>query len=99
MEYKDIQHQAWHTIQRAHAVANNCFVVAVNRVGTEAELKFWGHSFVAKPMGIIAAEAGEGEEVLVVECDLDEIERARRGWPFFRDRRVDAYGGLLKRYG
>jgi N-carbamoylputrescine amidase len=98
MEYKDIQHQAWHTIQRSHAVANGCFVVAVNRVGTEGELKFWGHSFVAKPMGIVAAEAGEGEEVLVVDCDLKEIEAARRGWPFLRDRRIDAYEGLTKRY-
>jgi N-carbamoylputrescine amidase len=98
MEYKDIQHQAWHTIQRAHAVANGCFVVAVNRVGTEGELKFWGHSFVAKPMGIVAAEAGEGEEVLVVDCDLKEIEAARRGWPFLRDRRIDAYGPLTERY-
>jgi N-carbamoylputrescine amidase len=98
MEYKGIQHQAWHTIQRSHAVANGCFVVAVNRVGTEGELRFWGRSFVAKPMGIVAAEAGEGEEVLVVDCDLKEIEAARRGWPFLRDRRIDAYDGLTKRY-
>jgi N-carbamoylputrescine amidase len=98
MEYKEVQHQAWHTIQRSHAVANGCFVVAVNRVGTEKDLEFWGHSFVAKPMGIVAAEAGEGEEVLVVDCDLKEIEAARRGWPFLRDRRIDAYDGLTKRY-
>lgn len=99
MEYKAIQHDAWRTIQRSHAVANGCFVVAVNRVGDEGELKFWGGSFVARPMGIMAAEAGDQEEVLVVPCDLSEIESARRGWPFFRDRRVDAYGGLTKRYG
>ncbi len=98
MEYKDSQHDAWHTIQRSHAIANGCFVVAVNRIGKEGELQFWGHSFVARPMGIVAAEAGEGEEVLVVPCDLGEIETARRGWPFLRDRRVDAYGNLLKRY-
>ena len=98
MEYKDIQHQAWHTIQRAHAVANGCFVVAVNRIGTEGELKFWGHSVVAKPMGNVAAEAGEAEEVLVVDCDLKEIEAARRGWPFLRDRRIDAYEPLTRRY-
>ncbi|MCA1818563.1 MAG: carbon-nitrogen hydrolase [Halobacteriales archaeon] len=98
MEYKPSQHEAWHTVQRSHAVANGCFVVAVNRVGREGELDFWGHSFVARPMGIVAAEAGEGEEVLVVDCDLREIEAARRGWPFLRDRRVDAYEGLLKRY-
>ncbi len=98
MEYKETQHQAWHTIQRSHAVANGCFVVAVNRVGKEGELEFWGHSFVAKPMGIVAAEAGEKEEVMVVELDMAEIEKARRGWPFFRDRRIDAYQGLVQRY-
>lgn len=99
MEYKSIQHDAWRTIQRSHAVANGCFVAAVNRVGKEDELVFWGGSFVARPMGIMAAEAGDHEEVLVVACDLAEIEAARRGWPFFRDRRIDAYGGLTKRYG
>lgn len=98
MEYKPIQHEAWKTIQRSHAVANGCFVVAVNRIGTEGELVFWGRSFVAKPMGIVAAEAGEKEEVLVVDCDLKEIEAARRGWPFLRDRRIDAYQGLVQRY-
>ncbi|MES2153722.1 MAG: carbon-nitrogen hydrolase [bacterium] len=98
MEYKPSQHDAWHTIQRSHAVANGCFVVAANRIGKEGELQFWGHSFVARPMGIVAAEAGEKEEVLVVACDLGEIESARRGWPFLRDRRVDAYENLLKRY-
>lgn len=98
MEHKESQHAAWHTIQRSHAVANGCFVVAANRVGLEGELQFWGHSFVARPMGIVAAEAGEEEEVLVVDCDLGEIEAARRGWPFLRDRRVDAYDGLTKRF-
>jgi N-carbamoylputrescine amidase len=98
MEYKESQHQAWHTIQRSHSVANGCFVAAVNRVGQEGELVFWGHSFVSRPMGVLAAEAGEGEEVLVVPCDLAEIESARRGWPFFRDRRIDAYAGLVQRY-
>ncbi len=98
MEYKDIQHQAWHTIQRSHAVANGCFVVAANRIGLEGELQFWGRSFISRPMGIIAAEAGEKEEVLVVDCDLKEIEAARRGWPFLRDRRIDAYQGLVQRY-
>jgi N-carbamoylputrescine amidase len=98
MEHKDSQYQAWHTIQRSHAVANGCFVVAVNRVGREEDLQFWGRSFVARPMGIVAAEAGEDEEVLVVPCDLGEIESARRGWPFLRDRRVDAYQGITQRY-
>jgi len=98
MEYKPLQHEAWHTVQRSHAVANGCFVIAVNRIGREGELEFWGRSFVAKPMGVVAAEAGEKEEVLVVDCDLAEIEASRRGWPFLRDRRVDAYDGLLQRY-
>ncbi len=99
MEYKPIQHDAWRTIQRSHSVANACFVAAINRVGTEGDLLFWGGSFVSRPMGVVAAEAGDKEEVLVVECDLADIELARRGWPFFRDRRVDAYGGLTKRFG
>jgi N-carbamoylputrescine amidase len=98
MEYKPLQHEAWHTVQRSHAVANGCFVAAVNRIGSEGELEFWGRSFVAKPMGVVAAQAGEKEEVLVVDCDLREIEAARRGWPFLRDRRIDAYDGLLRRY-
>lgn len=93
------QHDAWHTVQRAHAVANGVFVAAVNRVGQEDELRFWGRSFAAAPDGRVLAQAGEGEEVLVVTLDRAEIERQRRGWPFLRDRRVDAYGGLLARYG
>jgi N-carbamoylputrescine amidase len=78
------------------------FVVAVNRVGKEAvgtgELEFWGHSFVCDPMGRVLAEAGEQEEVLVVACDLGLIGEQRHWWPFFRDRRIDAYDGLLERW-
>ncbi len=92
---------AWQTIQRSHAVANGVFVVAVNRVGHEGPkdggLDFWGHSFVVDPSGVVLAEAGEGEETLLVECDLSRIENVRRGWPFLRDRRVDAYGGISSR--
>jgi N-carbamoylputrescine amidase len=92
---------AWQTIQRAHAIANGVFVVAVNRVGHEGPkdggLEFWGHSFVADPFGVVLAEAGQEEEVLVVECDLSRVEDVRRGWPFLRDRRIDAYGGLTSR--
>jgi N-carbamoylputrescine amidase len=92
---------AWQTIQKAHAIANGVFVVAVNRVGHEgpkdAGLEFWGHSFVADPFGVVLAEAGQSEEVLVVECDLSRVEEVRRGWPFLRDRRIDAYGGLTSR--
>jgi N-carbamoylputrescine amidase len=100
-EYGAAQLSAWQTIQRAHAIANGVFVVAVNRVGHEGPadggLEFWGHSFVADPFGVVLAEAGEGEEVLVVECDLGRVEEVRRNWPFLRDRRIDAYGGIGSR--
>ena len=96
------QLDAWRTIQRSHAIANGAFVVAVNRVGKEAssagDVEFWGHSFVCDPMGRVIAEAGEQEEVLVVECDLGLIDEQRHWWPFFRDRRIDAYDGLLERW-
>jgi N-carbamoylputrescine amidase len=93
------QHDAWQTIQRSHAIANGVFVVAVNRVGREGDVRFWGQSFVADPFGRVIAQASSTEEeVLVVECDLDEIERTRRLWPFLRDRRIDAYDGLLRRW-
>jgi len=93
------QHAAWETIQRAHAIANGVFVVAVNRVGLEGELEFWGASFVADPFGRVLARAShDREEVLVVECDRRLIADTRRNWPFLRDRRIDAYDGLLKRY-
>jgi N-carbamoylputrescine amidase len=96
------QLSAWQTMQRSHAIANGVFVVAVNRVGHEGAkdggLEFWGHSFVADPFGVVLAEAGEGEETLVVECDLGRIEEVRRNWPFFRDRRIDAYGGVSERF-
>jgi N-carbamoylputrescine amidase len=100
-EYGAAQLSAWQTIQRAHAIANGVFVVAVNRVGHEGPkgggLEFWGHSFVADPFGVVLAEAGEGEEVLVVECDLGRVEEVRRNWPFLRDRRIDAYAGIGSR--
>jgi N-carbamoylputrescine amidase len=100
-EYGAAQLSAWQTIQRAHAIANGVFVVAVNRVGHEgpkgAGLEFWGHSFVADPFGVVLAEAGEGEEVLVVDCDFGRVEEVRRNWPFLRDRRIDAYGGIGSR--
>jgi N-carbamoylputrescine amidase len=93
------QHDAWQTIQRAHAIANGVFVVAVNRVGQEGAVRFWGQSFVADPFGrVLARASATEEEVLVVDCDLAEIERTRRHWPFLRDRRIDAYGDLLRRW-
>ncbi len=92
------QHSAWETSQRGHAVANGVFVAAVNRVGTEGRIVFWGQSFVADPFGrILARGSDREEETLVVECDLGRIESVRRDWPFLRDRRIDAYEGLDRR--
>lgn len=96
------QLSAWQTMQRSHAIANGVFVVAVNRVGLEGPqesgIEFWGHSFVCDPMGRVLAEADESEQVLIVDLDLALIEETRKWWPFFRDRRVDAYGALTKRW-
>jgi N-carbamoylputrescine amidase len=93
------QHDAWETMQRAHAIANGVFVAVVNRVGCEGGIRFWGQSFVADPFGrVLARASADAEEVLVVECDLAEIERVRRHWPFLRDRRVDAYADMMKRF-
>jgi len=99
------QHDAWETVQRSHAIANGCFVVAVNRVGeerlpgAEAGIRFWGQSFVADPFGRVIARAPSDEEaVLVVDCDLSLVERTRRDWPFLRDRRIDAYDALGRRF-
>jgi N-carbamoylputrescine amidase len=97
--YGAAQHAAWETIQRSHAIANGVFVAAVNRVGSEGNLEFWGGSFVADPFGRVLARAShDREEVLVVPCDRRLIGDTRRNWPFLRDRRIDAYEGLLKRY-
>ena len=112
-EYGEAQRDAWVTAQRAHAVSNGVYVVAVNRTGFEptdeadadAEahgrgLQFWGSSFVAAPDGRILAQMDEtGEGVLVVEAPLGQIDAVRHGWPFLRDRRTDAYGDLTSRYG
>jgi N-carbamoylputrescine amidase len=101
------QRDAWHTIQRAHAIANGLFVVGVNRVGHERlegasgdGIRFWGSSFVADPMGrMLAVAPDDAEAVLVVECERDRVEQVRRDWPFLRDRRIDAYQGLGLRFG
>lgn len=99
-ELGEAQHCAWETVQRGHAVANGCFVAAVNRVGTEGETEFWGQSFVANPYGEIVARGSEGgEEILVIDCDLAKVEEFRRIWPFFRDRRIETYGGITERWG
>ena len=93
---------AWQAIHKSHAIANGVFVAAVNRVGVEggAErgIEFWGHSLVCDPFGNVLGEAGVGEDVLVVECDLGAVESARLSWPFLRDRRIDAYAGLTTRF-
>ena len=94
------QHCAWETVQRGHAVANGCYVAAVNRGGMEEESEFWGQSFVANPYGEIVAKASPSdEEVLIVPCDLKAVEDFRRIWPFFRDRRIDSYAGVTQRWG
>jgi N-carbamoylputrescine amidase len=98
-EWEAAEHDAWETVQRAHAIANGVFVAAVNRMGVEGRLTFWGQSFVADPFGrVIARASAREEETLVVDCDLSLVEEVRRGWPFLRDRRIDAYGDLLKRF-
>jgi N-carbamoylputrescine amidase len=98
------QREAWMTIQRSHAIANGVFVVAVNRVGHEAPaggdgLEFWGSSFVCDPFGVVLAQASVDQaETLIVDIDLKRIEEVRRNWPFLRDRRIDAYEGITKRF-
>ncbi|MEE2822696.1 MAG: carbon-nitrogen hydrolase [Acidobacteriota bacterium] len=93
------QHSAWETVQRSHAITNGVFVAAVNRVGQEGNLTFWGQSFVCDPFGNILAKASaEDEEILVVKCNLERIEKIRRDWPFWRDRRIEAYQGLDLRF-
>lgn len=91
------QHSAWETVQRGHAIANGVFVAACNRVGNEGELEFWGRSFLAGPMGTVLVRADESEAVVVADLDLAAVDQTRRIWPFLRDRRIDAYGGLDRR--
>ncbi|MDX2152258.1 MAG: carbon-nitrogen hydrolase [Bryobacteraceae bacterium] len=97
------QLDAWRTIQRAHAIANGVYVCAVNRVGVEgpahSQLEFWGNSFVADPFGqVIAQASADQEEILTAEIDPHRMEEVRRGWPFLRDRRIDAYDQISKRW-
>jgi N-carbamoylputrescine amidase len=110
-EYGEAQYSAWQTMQRSHAIANGVYVGAVNRVGHEhgdvndlkgpdgAGLEFWGGSFIADPFGCVIAQAShDKEEILTAEIDLKLLEDTRRNWPFLRDRRIDAYGGITKRF-
>jgi N-carbamoylputrescine amidase len=102
-EFGAAQYQAWQLIQRSHALANGVYVAAANRVGHEGApdggLEFWGGSFVSDPFGGVLRQAShDKEDVLVVTCDLKRIEEIRRNWPFLRDRRIDAYGDLTRRF-
>ena len=97
------QHDAWRTVQRSHAIANGVYVATVNRVGLEGSpdsgLNFWGQSFVCDPQGRMLAEASHNaEEVVVVRCSSAVLEEQRRGWPFLRDRRIDTYASITKRF-
>jgi N-carbamoylputrescine amidase len=93
------QRQAWKTSHLGHAVANGVFVAAANRAGTEGELKFWGNSFVSDPFGQVIAEAAHNdEEILYADCDLSKIAFYRSHWPFMRDRRIDSYGEITRRW-
>src|SRR5690554_939674 len=104
-EHGKAQFESWQTIQRGHAVANGVYVAAVNRVGLEkpsddsAGIEFWGSSFIADPQGVIIAQAShDKEEILIAEIDLNRIEYIRRNWPFLRDRRIDSYSDISRRF-
>lgn len=99
VEVRQSQQAAWKTMQQSHAIANGVFVAAANRVGTEGELEFWGNSFVADPFGQLIAEASHHDEtVLLARCDRSRIGFYRSHWPFLRDRRIETYGELQKRF-
>ena len=92
---RQTQLEAWELVQRSHAVTNGVYVAAVNRVGREGKITFWGHSFAADPSGRVLARAGKDRpETLLLDCDLGAVAEARHNWPFLRDRRIDAYGAL-----
>ncbi len=103
-EHGAAQRDAWRTVQRGHAIANGIYVAAVNRVGFEKPdggtgLEFWGSSFIADPFGVVVAEGSvDKEEIVLGEVDLSRQEEVRRNWPFLRDRRIDAYVGIDRRF-
>lgn len=106
-EYGERQHSSWETIQRSHAIANGVYVAVANRIGHEPSppehpgegIQFWGQSFFADPSGQIVAKAGiEEEQILIAECDFSKLDVQRTHWPFLRDRRIDAYTDIVKRY-
>ena len=103
-EFGEKQHGAWMNVMKGHAVANGVYVAAANRIGLEKYvagtegIQFWGSSFIAGPQGEILAQAShDQEEILIAEVDLTLQENVRQNWPFFRDRRIDAYGDITKR--
>jgi N-carbamoylputrescine amidase len=109
--YGTAQHESWELIQRSHSVANGCYVCAPNRIGIEKikgpdgklvskdGIQFWGQSFVSEPNGQVVYRASvDTEEVIIVPCDLEKVEFSRTHWPFLRDRRIDAYEGMTKRF-
>jgi N-carbamoylputrescine amidase len=103
--YGKAQREAWQTVQRGHAIANGVYLAAVNRIGLEKPtpdspgIQFWGSSFISDPQGVLLAEASaDREEILIAEINLDHLENVRRNWPFLRDRRIDAYGGIQSRF-
>ena len=99
LDVKTEQYQAWQTIQRSHAIANGVHVVAVNRVGREADTEFWGGSFIANPFGSVLYQAShDKEETHIQELDLSQSEHYRKIWPFMRDRRIDTYGSIVNRW-
>ncbi|MDG2388647.1 MAG: carbon-nitrogen hydrolase [Planctomycetaceae bacterium] len=102
-EFGQSQHESWELIQRSHAVANGCYVVSVNRIGHEGEadagIEFWGQSFVADPTGQVLVRGSiDREEVLIAEINRDQSDVSRTHWPFLRDRRIDAYSDITKRF-
>jgi N-carbamoylputrescine amidase len=110
-QFGKAQHESWEVMQRSHAVANGCYVCAPNRIGLEKILgadgkpvsedgiEFWGQSFIASPDGqVVKRAAADKEQVMVVDCDLAKVEFSRTHWPFLRDRRIDAYGDLTRRF-
>ncbi|MGB7329673.1 MAG: carbon-nitrogen hydrolase [Rubripirellula sp.] len=98
-EFGSGQQDAWQTSMRAHSIANGLWLGAANRVGIEGRLEFWGTSFITSPRGEVVAQADTAEEgVVTTDCQIDDIDVVRTHWPFLRDRRIDAYEGLMKRY-
>jgi len=99
-EMRPQQLEAWKTMHRSHAISNGVFVFAPNRIGVEGDLTFWGNSLAYDPFGnLLAKGSQENENILVVDVDLSKIDQMRHGWPFLRDRRIDAYSNLLERFG